>query len=202
MTTVTGKKRMDELQIGDYVLVPSAGNVLKYERVEMFYHREPKTRTNFVVIFTKSGKKLSLTGRHLLPVAECSEVEKYTMNPDGIDAAMRESKYAEKARKGECVLSIDASGDVVADEIVRIGRMTSTGIYSPMTVEGSLIVDGVLSSCFSHLESHSAHKLIFDFLYYVYHAFGLLNTSHVELQPIPTFVSFAQYLSKTVLPFS
>lgn len=54
--------------------------------------------------------------------------------------------------------------------------MTNVGIYSPMTVEGSLIVDGVLSSCFSHLESHSAHKLIFDFIYYVYNAFGLLNS--------------------------
>lgn len=120
VTTVTGQKRMDELQIGDYVLVPSSGNVLKYEKVEMFYHREPKTRTNFVVLYTKSGRKLSLTGRHLLPVAECSQVEQYTMNPDGIDVAMRESKYAEKARKGECVLSIDESGEVIADEIVRV----------------------------------------------------------------------------------
>lgn len=121
VTTVTGEKRMDQLQVGDFVLVPSAGNVLKYERVEMFYHREPETRTNFVVLYTKNGRKISLTGRHLLPVSECSIIREYTMNPDGIEAAMRESKYAEKAKKGECVLSVDMeTREVIADEIVRV----------------------------------------------------------------------------------
>lgn len=43
------------------VLVPASGNLLKFERVEMFYHREPETYVKFVEINTESGKKLSLT---------------------------------------------------------------------------------------------------------------------------------------------
>lgn len=43
------------------VLVPATGNMLKYERVEMFYHREPNTVVKFVRIETESGKALSLT---------------------------------------------------------------------------------------------------------------------------------------------
>ncbi|CAI5441400.1 unnamed protein product [Caenorhabditis angaria] len=204
VTTVSGQKRMDELMIGDFVLVPSAGNVLKYERVEMFYHREAETRANFVVLYTESGRKLSLTGRHLLPAAECRVIRDYISAADGIDIAMRESKYAEKARRGECVLSVDPySGNVIADKIVRIGRKSSKGIYSPMTVEGSLVADGILSSCFSHLESHTVHKVVFDFLFMVYDFFGMVNHDvSVELQPIPTFVSFVQDLSKHIIPFS
>jgi hypothetical protein len=30
------------------------------------------------------------------------------------------------------------------------------GIYSPITVEGSIITNNILSSCFSQVESHAA----------------------------------------------
>ena len=58
------------------VLVPSAGNVLKYERVEMFYHREEETRAQFVVIMTETGKRMALTPLHLLPFGKCNAVMK------------------------------------------------------------------------------------------------------------------------------
>ncbi|CAK5060060.1 unnamed protein product [Meloidogyne enterolobii] len=32
---------MDRLEVGELVLVPASGNSLKFERVEMFYHRKP-----------------------------------------------------------------------------------------------------------------------------------------------------------------
>ncbi|CAD6192250.1 unnamed protein product [Caenorhabditis auriculariae] len=201
--TTTGEKRMDELNVGDFVLVPSAGSVLKYERVETFYHREPETRAVFVVLFTDSGRRIALTKRHLIPFAECDLMRSYASSEDGIEVAMREARYAEKAQKGDCVLSVDPrTGKVAADRIVRIGRQTSTGIYSPMTVEGSLVADGVLASCFSHLESHTLHKVVFDFMMVVYNFFGLISERPVSVQPIPNFVTFVQQLSSHVLPFS
>ena len=66
---------MDELLVGDFVLVPSGKGVLKYEMIEMFYHRVPEQRTQFVSIETESGKKLSITPLHLLPVGECRDME-------------------------------------------------------------------------------------------------------------------------------
>jgi hypothetical protein len=53
---------MRDLQVGDSVLVPSAGNALRYERIAMFYHREPETRVKFVRLETEYGKTLALTG--------------------------------------------------------------------------------------------------------------------------------------------
>lgn len=96
VTTVTGNKRMDQVAVGDYVsplllfflaatyiecvcfqvLVPSAGGVLKYERVEMFYHREPETRAQFVVLITESKKRLAMTPLHLLPFGECEAMKR------------------------------------------------------------------------------------------------------------------------------
>ncbi|PAV82546.1 hypothetical protein WR25_26682 isoform C [Diploscapter pachys] len=167
VTTVMGIKRMDELNVGDYVLVPSAGNVLRYERIEMFYHREPQTVAEFYVLETEMGRQLSLTDRHLLPTGNCRKMQIIASQHDGIETAMRESRYASRAKEGECVLSVGMDGEIQADRIVKISRRISKGIYSPMTVEGSLLADGVLTSCFSHFESHTVHKMIFDLLVYV-----------------------------------
>jgi hypothetical protein len=57
---------MRDLQVGDHILVPSAGNALKYERVAMFYHREPETRVKFVRLQTEHDKVLALTGKSFL----------------------------------------------------------------------------------------------------------------------------------------
>lgn len=45
-----------------------------------------------------------------------------------------------------------------------------------MTVEGALIADGVLSSCFSQIESHTVQKIAFDVIVAIYNAFGYLNS--------------------------
>ncbi|VDK60335.1 unnamed protein product, partial [Cylicostephanus goldi] len=159
VTTVTGQKRMDQLAVGDYVLVPSAGGVLKYERVEMFYHREPETRAQFVVLFTESKKRLAMTPLHLLPFGECSAMRRTLQKTDGVDRLLRASRYADSASVGDCVMTVARNGEVAVEKIVKIGRQISAGIYSPMTVDGALVVDGVLSSCFSQVESHTVQKV-------------------------------------------
>ena len=72
-----------------------------------------------------------------------------------------------------------------------------------MTVEGSIIANGVLSSCFSQLESHAVQKLAFDVLIGIYNAFGYLRDVVVEpTQEIPSMLSYIHQLSRFVLPFS
>ena len=67
--TVDGVREMSELRVGDLVLVPAADGALRYERVALFYHREPHTIARFVQLTTEGGKRLALTGkcgRHFL----------------------------------------------------------------------------------------------------------------------------------------
>lgn len=102
------------------VLVPASGNVLKYERVEMFYHREPETRAKFVVIETESGRSLSLTELHLLPLGQCDEMQNNIMDIQNVDEWMCKSRFAHKARPGDCVLSIGNQGRLQVDRIVKV----------------------------------------------------------------------------------
>uniref|UniRef100_A0A914M8Y9 Hedgehog protein Hint domain-containing protein n=1 Tax=Meloidogyne incognita TaxID=6306 RepID=A0A914M8Y9_MELIC len=114
---------MDRLEVGELVLVPASGNSLKFERVEMFYHRKPDENTLFFQLETESGKQLSLTPLHLLPFGNCSEMEYGELDSDKIERWLQKS--------------------------------------SPMTVEGALLTNGILSSCFSQIESHVLQKAIF-----------------------------------------
>uniref|UniRef100_A0A915Q6K1 Hint domain-containing protein n=1 Tax=Setaria digitata TaxID=48799 RepID=A0A915Q6K1_9BILA len=156
--TQNGEKTMKEVAVGDFVLVPVSKSQLRYERVEMFYHREPETRAKFVVLETESGRKLSLTELHLLPLGDCDEMRQSMNDVDIVDQWLRKSKFAHKARIGDCVFTISSNHELQVDHIVKVGRQYLKGIYSPMTVEGSIVADGVLTSCFSQVESHFSQK--------------------------------------------
>ena len=36
-----------------------------------------------------------------------------------------------------------------------VGKYNQTGVYSPLTSQGNIIVDGVLASCYSDFDSHA-----------------------------------------------
>ncbi|VDM57768.1 unnamed protein product [Angiostrongylus costaricensis] len=128
----------------------------------MFYHREPEKRTQFVVLITESMKRLALTPLHLLPFGECESMKRALANADGVEQWLRASRFADKASVGDCVMTVGENGKMITERIIKVGRQISEGIYSPMTVTGSLLVDDVLSSCFSQVESHTVQKVRHD----------------------------------------
>lgn len=200
--TSGGTKRMDELETGDMVLVPTSDNTLGYERIEIFYHREPETYVKFIRIETESNKHLSLTPLHLLPFGECEELSSKTWNNDDVQEFLQQSRFAHKARAGHCLLIID-NDNIIIDRIKKIGRHYSKGIYSPVTTSGSIITNDMLSSCFSQVESHSIQKLAFDLFLSMYRAFGFLTDNADEsVQEVPSLLNYIRLLGANILPFS
>lgn len=85
----------------------------------------------------------------------------------------------------------------------QIGRKYSKGIYAPITVEGSIITDGVLASCFSQMESHFLHKLAHDFYILLYYNFGrLMNSIYDPIQHLPVYIDTLHQVSRYILPFA
>uniref|UniRef100_A0A0K0G4X8 ZP domain-containing protein n=1 Tax=Strongyloides venezuelensis TaxID=75913 RepID=A0A0K0G4X8_STRVS len=201
--TPGGFKRMDELQVGDLVLVPSPEGIQKFEKVEMFYHRKPDYEQKFLLIQTESGKKLSLTELHLIPFGKCSDAKSAIRNNDNLQQWMLGSRYAYKVKEGECVISYDENNHLIADKIIKIGRKISKGIYSPITTEGSIVTDGIFTSCFSQIESQATQKLAYDIITMFYKAFGYLsdNTQQI-IQEIPSSVDMLHQLSWYIIPFA
>uniref|UniRef100_A0A0N5A363 ZP domain-containing protein n=1 Tax=Parastrongyloides trichosuri TaxID=131310 RepID=A0A0N5A363_PARTI len=201
--TPGGQKRMDELQVGDLVLVPSAEGIQKFEKIEMFYHRKPDYEQKFLSIQTRSGKKLSLTELHLIPFGECEKALNAIQSSENLQQWMLGSRYAYKVKEGQCVISYDENNHLIADKIIKVGRKISKGIYSPITTEGAIVTDGIFTSCFSQIESQATQKLAYDIITMFYRAFGYLsdNTQQI-IQEIPSSVDMLHHLSWYIIPFA
>mmetsp|Transcript_10298 Transcript_10298/g.21641 ORF Transcript_10298/g.21641 Transcript_10298/m.21641 type:complete len:488 (-) Transcript_10298:45-1508(-) len=134
-------KRMDQLRVGD--LVGAEGGVLS--PVIAFSHRDPQKRESFLVFHTRNNnnnsRQLHVTRGHYLRVLD---------NNAAAAADHGDGEYlrvAGELRVGDFLVSEHAA----REEIVRIEEQESTGVFSPLTLSGTIIVDGVVASCFTNL---------------------------------------------------
>ncbi|CAJ0589732.1 unnamed protein product [Cylicocyclus nassatus] len=144
VTTPEGKKRMDELQVGDYVLTANL-TAAYFSPVTLWMHREPDVTTNFVTIMTEYGKMLALTPGHLIFRTECEEFYDDSVNEL---PANREAVYAEQLRVGDCVYLLYKDG-FRKQKLQDISITQRRGVYSPLTLNGRIIVNDMLASCYS-----------------------------------------------------
>jgi preprotein translocase subunit YajC len=114
-------KTMAELQVGDKVLTHNG----VYSEVFMFSHRLTEANTRFVEIKTATTS-LAITPGHYLYV----------------NGALREAQYV---KVGDNVTL--ASGK--AAKVTSVGSVRKDGIYNPHTLQGDIIVDGVLTSTYT-----------------------------------------------------
>ncbi|KAI0561465.1 hypothetical protein FGB62_81g025 [Gracilaria domingensis] len=112
-------KRMDELEIGDSVLVGHK----QYSDVFMFTHRSAHVPYRFVQVTTSGGKTMKLTRGHFIY----------------LDGHLR---MAGSARRGDRVWVESGTEEVVVD----VRMVKGKGLYNPQTIDGDIVVDGV-SAC-------------------------------------------------------
>lgn len=126
--------RMSEVQIGDEVMVGPG----QFSKVFMFTHKVADASFAFVTLETASGHKVSMTKGHYLYV-------------DGALVAASQVKVGSTVTLG--------SGE--ADAVVRVGKTVASGLYNPQTVQGNVVVDGVLSSTYTTaVEPAFAHAVL------------------------------------------
>jgi len=124
--------RMDELSTGTRIkAVDSAGKVV-FSQVFLWLIYEPKMEGEFVRLETVSGAVIRLSVHHYI----------HTWEGSAHDWKECVLLSAQEVRPG---LSIMVRGAL--EEISSATRMSDHGLISPVTLEGTLIVDGVLASC-------------------------------------------------------
>jgi len=114
---------MEALQVGDYVKIGS-GEV--FEQVYAFGHRVPQKYAEFVQLHTNAGTPLEMTGEHLVFV-------------DGKTNPVR----ADSIKVGD-VLQAEGNNGVVE----KIELVTRNGIYNPLTISGTIQVNGIAASSY------------------------------------------------------
>ncbi|XP_036397000.1 indian hedgehog B protein-like [Megalops cyprinoides] len=150
-----GVKAVRDLRLGERVLASSESDGsgdLVFSEVLAFLDRDPAAQKHFVVIGAEGGATLSLTPAHLLFVTEgnCSS--------RAAGGALR-TIFASEARPGQCVLTAAGEGARGQLSLITWVRLREDrGAYAPLTRHGTLVVNGVLASCYAAVDqSRLAH---------------------------------------------
>lgn len=140
------KKAVKDLRPGDRVLAADGSGNMIYTDFIMFIDRDSATRRVFHVIETESGQKISLTAAHLLFVGRSNLTQK--------EPAMS-AIFASQVRPGQKVFVSHAERSGLEPVTVkRIYTQEHEGSFAPVTVQGTVVVDQVLASCYAVIEDH------------------------------------------------
>ncbi|XP_034001668.1 sonic hedgehog protein A [Trematomus bernacchii] len=139
------QKPVKLLQSGDRVLAADAHGNPIYTDFIMFIDQDSTTRRLFYVIETESGEKIALTAAHLLFVGQNN-----TENTDEMSAV-----FASQVQTGQTVFVFDAERRRLEPVCVkRIFTHEYEGSFAPVTVQGTVVVDQVLASCYAVIQDH------------------------------------------------
>ncbi|CAL8255720.1 unnamed protein product [Gadus morhua 'NCC'] len=159
-----GKKTLASLVLGDRVMAMSDTGRVVYSPVILFLHREPRGRSTFLALQTEDGNRLVLTPHHLVFLAS-----RYTLCHGEYKA-----RFASRAQKGDYVLVHGAGDRVRPSRIISISVEDGVGIYSPLTQDGTVFVDGVLASTYAVVEDHKLAHWAFGPVRFLFSIYQLL----------------------------
>lgn len=131
-------KPLREVRVGDRVLTSDARGALSFATVVFLPHGPNMAEAAVVAIVTAGGKSLRATPMHLLRTC------------DGRLA------YASTLAAGACLRTVD--GD---DTVVSARRTFATGLYTAVTTNEFLVVNGIVASPFAvaHTVAHAYYHL-------------------------------------------
>ncbi|AWP12977.1 putative indian hedgehog B protein-like [Scophthalmus maximus] len=166
-------RQMRELRPGDRVLASSTtdgSGPLLYSPVLSFLDRQPNITKIFYTIGTDTGLNITLTAAHLIFVSDCTggqsepggeeEVKETLLGSMPGDRpswrADLRSVFASEVRPGQCVLAppVKVGSQAAFSVVTFVEEQRSTGLYAPLTQHGSIVVNGVLASCYAAVDNH------------------------------------------------
>ncbi|XP_026001598.1 indian hedgehog B protein-like [Astatotilapia calliptera] len=161
-------KQMRDLLPGDRVLASSTADghgPFLYSPVLSFLDRQPNASKIFYVIGTNAGFNITLTAAHLIFVTDCTaglnQQEEEPLSGSTWEGRPRwgvgqRTVFASEVQPGQCVFT--SAGEVKSQPklsvVTFVSEQRSIGLYAPLTQHGSIVVNGVLASCYAAVDSH------------------------------------------------
>ncbi|CAL8240898.1 unnamed protein product [Merluccius merluccius] len=152
-------KQLRDVLPGDSVLASSAADgsgALLFSPVLSFLDRRPAAVKTFYVIRTAAGRSITLTAAHLIYVSDgnCTDapLPGAAAASSGPGSGSPRTVFASEVRPGQCVLTWRRGAAVTPSGVTAVGVRRGRGLYAPLTLHGSLVVDGVLASCYAAVD--------------------------------------------------
>uniref|UniRef100_A0A3Q1GFL6 Hedgehog protein n=1 Tax=Acanthochromis polyacanthus TaxID=80966 RepID=A0A3Q1GFL6_9TELE len=180
-------RQMCDLLPGDRVLASSSTDgrgPLLYSPVLSFLDRQPNVTKTFYVIGTDAGLNITLTAAHLIFATDCT-------------AGLR-TVFASEVRPGQCVFASagEPRSQARLSLVTFVEEQRSTGLFAPLTQHGSIVVNGVLASCYAAVDSHHLSHWALAPLRFFY---GLMGPSEAQSDGLHWYPWLLQKLGKMLL---
>ncbi|CAB3400763.1 unnamed protein product [Caenorhabditis bovis] len=195
--TIAGEiKRMDELEVGEWIMgIGDTG--IEFFPVTFWIHRVPDMFAQFRRIQLSDGSEIKLTDYHNIYKADCHNIGEQMKNSKILK---KYSALAKDIQVGDCLYTTLFDTIKVA-KVKRISAFNSTGIYSPMTSCGNIVVNDVYASCHTTVNNfamqNSFFTLINEFNTLISSIFGISAT-----RDLPMGLSIVAELLNLVVPGS
>ncbi|KAM4608889.1 indian hedgehog signaling molecule a [Polymixia lowei] len=212
-------KQVRDLRPGDRVLASSTTDgrgPLLYSPVLSFLDHQPDAVKTFYVIGTAAGLNITLTAAHLIFVTDgnctggASEPGRAgtvegpfpgsgeERGPGRGNTGGLRTVFASEVRPGQCVLTSPgrAGSEGTPSAVTRVDARRSAGLYAPLTQHGSIVVDGVLASCYAAVNQHHlAHWVLAPLRFF----HGLIGPSEPQTDGLHWYPRVLQRLGKMLL---
>ena len=156
---------MEDLKIGTPVLVLNEKGKLTYSPVIAFLDHSDDAELKYTTIETEDGTEITLTRSHLIYKANhgnSSQLQKSTDIQPLFASKVKVNDYI-YTRSGQCKA-------VQPSKVVKITNTKKTGAYAPLTLEGTIIVDSALASCYAVIDDHRLAHTTLAPLRLLYHS--------------------------------
>ena len=152
-------KSLSQVKVGDRVSTMNAkSGMMMFSDVVFLPHGSNMESTTFVKITTVSGRDLKMTMNHVLPIGACDTKQSLSYHS------------ASEIVVGDCVETVHGR-----EPIVLVESMEGKGIYTLITMEELLVINGIIATPFGGINPtlanmyYNLHRLVYSLLgSYVY----------------------------------
>ncbi len=130
---------MSNLDVGDKILAMSSAGDCIYSPVIMFLDAKAKEDVSDYVLIESENphKAIQLTKKHLIFVSK--------------DGMQYDTVFAENVKPGDYIKVVKQNNkEFVAVKVDKVTSVAGKGAYAPLTKQGTVVVDGVVASCYAH----------------------------------------------------
>ncbi|XP_041356242.1 indian hedgehog protein-like [Gigantopelta aegis] len=146
--------KMEDLKAGHRVLTVQDGQRV-YSEVRTFLKRQPNNNGTYWTLTTEQGNHVTMTGNHIIFVSRDNQ------------STNMESGFAMTVKPGDYIFSTKGCPHGLCPErVVQVSIGVKEGLYVPLTDAGTLVVDGMLASCYSFTYHDLEHFFVTPFRWF------------------------------------
>merc|ERR1719223_863194 len=132
-------KRLSELSLGERIKTSDGQGGFSFNPVLTLPHANNSEPAAFLTLTTETGKKVDMTSDHFIP--KCNQ----------------EQVTAGELVVGDCLLTVDGK-----ETLLEISSTAKNGVYTAITQDKFIVVDGIVASPFSKDSDLAKPELVYE----------------------------------------